>query len=45
MRFLRLIGFVLFYVLLFAFLMRTFSFVPDKLADALKALSLKLGIK
>jgi len=45
MRYLRLAGSAIFYVLLFIFLIKTFSFVPDKLSDALKAFSVRIGIR
>lgn len=45
MRYVRLAGSVIFYVLLFIFLIKTFSFVPDKLSDFLKSLSHLVGIK
>lgn len=45
MRNLARLSTVFFYILLFVFLVKTFSFVPDKLADVLKHLSGRLGIK
>ncbi len=45
MRYLRIAGSVFLYVLLFIFLIKTFSFVPDKLSDFFKSLSRLIGIK
>lgn len=45
MRYLRIAGSVILYVLLFIFLIKTFSFVPDKLSDVFKLLASRLGIK
>ncbi len=45
MRNLRRLGTVFFYILLFVFLVKTFSFVPDKLADIFKFLASRLGVK
>lgn len=45
MRYLRIAGSVILYILLFIFLIKTFSFVPDKLSDAFKAFSVKIGIR
>ena len=45
MRYLRLAGSVILYVILFIFLINTFSLVPDKLSDFFKNFAHLVGIK